>query len=330
MLKKILSFLPQIIASFFLAGFVAYAWTGPTGTPPNNNVDAPINVGTTTQTKQGDFIVNGVIKTLKDLIVGSVTIKSDGSVSPGLNAEKAENSQKLGGYSASDVSNSGKVTGTITIGGSLWGGVCGGWGCNGCVCYENTTCSVQGKGLCDGTTQSWGVPNAPVNFTTYQPVCNPGETLTLIGTQGINQSCYSPLSCPTKTYQCVKPSINFPGCGNGILEAGENCDDGNQLNNIGNCTADCQKYNYFSSVLIPGSGTSGWVSGYPTLVVTNATQYCKEKGFSGVVKYNNLNYPQSNCWPWNPNACPFLNFWDGSSWKTIQQQALVLSELWCQ
>ncbi len=54
--------LPQIIASLFLAGFVAYAWTGPGGPPPTLNVDAPINVGTTSQTKQGDLTLQGKLK----------------------------------------------------------------------------------------------------------------------------------------------------------------------------------------------------------------------------------------------------------------------------
>ncbi|MDO8559399.1 MAG: hypothetical protein Q7R84_03645 [bacterium] len=55
---KISKYLPQIIATLFLAGFVAYAWTEPSVAPPGENVDAPINVGITSQTKQGDLIIN--------------------------------------------------------------------------------------------------------------------------------------------------------------------------------------------------------------------------------------------------------------------------------
>ena len=65
MLKK---FLPQIVASLFLAGFVAYAWTEPAGAPPAGNVNAPINVGPNTQTKQGDLILNGNLKVSGDII----------------------------------------------------------------------------------------------------------------------------------------------------------------------------------------------------------------------------------------------------------------------
>ncbi len=328
MIKKLFKYLPQTVAMLFLAGFVAYAWTEPSVAPPNGNVDAPINVGPNAQTKAGDFTVNGVVKTLKDLIVGSVTIKSDGSVSPGLNAEKAENSQKLGGYSARDVSESGSVTGTITLGGSFYGGVCGGWGCNSCICVENTTCSVQGKGFCNGTImQGYMTGVSAANYTAYQPVCDLGETLTLVGTQGTNQSCYQPFQCPTRTYQCVKPRINFPGCGNSIMEAGEGCEDGNQLNNIGNCSADCSKSNYFYQPQ---------VGAYIRNDAASAGQYCKEKGMAaGYAKLNALNlqqsYPYCNpSWPPSYGNCPSMASWDGSSWKITQPATfLVIQELWC-
>jgi hypothetical protein len=39
---------------------IAAAWTGPTASPPNNNVDAPINVGTTDQIKNGGIGVNAL------------------------------------------------------------------------------------------------------------------------------------------------------------------------------------------------------------------------------------------------------------------------------
>ena len=62
MFRKFYKFLPQIVAMLFLAGFFAYAWTGPTSEPPAGNVAAPINVGTTTHTKQGDLTLQGKLK----------------------------------------------------------------------------------------------------------------------------------------------------------------------------------------------------------------------------------------------------------------------------
>lgn len=39
-------------------GFSVFAWTGPTGAPPNNNVSAPVNVGTVDQVKNSGLSVN--------------------------------------------------------------------------------------------------------------------------------------------------------------------------------------------------------------------------------------------------------------------------------
>ncbi len=65
---KIISFLPQIVASLFLAGFVAYAWTEPAGAPPAGNVDAPINVGTAPQAKSGPLLIGGIFQAFSDAI----------------------------------------------------------------------------------------------------------------------------------------------------------------------------------------------------------------------------------------------------------------------
>ncbi|MCU0678355.1 MAG: hypothetical protein MUF19_02075 [Candidatus Pacebacteria bacterium] len=39
-------------------GFMSASWTAPSGTPPNSNTDAPINVGVDTQAKAGNFMAN--------------------------------------------------------------------------------------------------------------------------------------------------------------------------------------------------------------------------------------------------------------------------------
>src|SRR3989344_6813546 len=102
-LSKTLSFLPQIIASLFLAGFVAYAWTEPAGPPPGGNVEAPINVGSASQIKAGALGIGGVLEVFSSLIkVGTVEIKGDGSVSANLNADKID------GYSEADILTLGK------------------------------------------------------------------------------------------------------------------------------------------------------------------------------------------------------------------------------
>lgn len=52
------------IVSFALIAGVSlvYAWTGPTQSPPAGNVDAPVNVGNSTQYKSGAFGVGGLFR----------------------------------------------------------------------------------------------------------------------------------------------------------------------------------------------------------------------------------------------------------------------------
>jgi hypothetical protein len=49
-----------VIALVLFGAFIAFAWTGPTAAPPNSNVSAPINVGTTAQVKNGGISVNSL------------------------------------------------------------------------------------------------------------------------------------------------------------------------------------------------------------------------------------------------------------------------------
>ncbi len=46
----------------FLAVNIVDAWTGPTASPPNANVSAPVNVGNVPQTKAGGFYVNNLLE----------------------------------------------------------------------------------------------------------------------------------------------------------------------------------------------------------------------------------------------------------------------------
>ena len=58
MSKAIQKFVPLtlvILSMSFILGYLVFAWTGPTANPPGNNVPAPINVGTSFQTKRGGF-----------------------------------------------------------------------------------------------------------------------------------------------------------------------------------------------------------------------------------------------------------------------------------
>lgn len=75
---------------FVAAFYVVAAWQEPGSAPPAGNAPTPLNVSATAQTKEGDLTINGVLKTLKDMIVNLVTIKGDGSMSPNLNSDKVD------------------------------------------------------------------------------------------------------------------------------------------------------------------------------------------------------------------------------------------------
>lgn len=52
--------LSLLVFAIVLFAAASYSWTGPTGTAPNSNVNAPINVGTASQVKSGALSVNGL------------------------------------------------------------------------------------------------------------------------------------------------------------------------------------------------------------------------------------------------------------------------------
>lgn len=61
--SKIVSLTFSILVICFAIGFYIFAWTEPSSSPPAGNVDAPINVGGTTQYKSGAFGVGGLFET---------------------------------------------------------------------------------------------------------------------------------------------------------------------------------------------------------------------------------------------------------------------------
>lgn len=60
-MKRRLIQLTMIIAVLAVAQFASAAWTGPTATPPNGNVPAPINVGSVNQVKSGGIGATSVV-----------------------------------------------------------------------------------------------------------------------------------------------------------------------------------------------------------------------------------------------------------------------------
>jgi hypothetical protein len=50
-----------VAAGILFSALFSFAWTDPTSSPPNGNADAPINVGATTQFKNGNLGLYGNI-----------------------------------------------------------------------------------------------------------------------------------------------------------------------------------------------------------------------------------------------------------------------------
>ncbi len=59
-IRTFIKFFICILIGAAFSSVVAFAWTGPTQTAPNGNASAPINVGTTDQTKNGGLGVNSL------------------------------------------------------------------------------------------------------------------------------------------------------------------------------------------------------------------------------------------------------------------------------
>lgn len=73
-----------IVLALFLALGISYAsaasvWTGPSATPPGDNVDVPVNVGNNAQSKTGDLSVGAFLANYNSQFLGSVSI---GATSP--------------------------------------------------------------------------------------------------------------------------------------------------------------------------------------------------------------------------------------------------------
>lgn len=103
---KSASFQKAFIISTLVASFVCFslaiAWTGPSGSPPNSNVSAPINVGATSQVKNGALSVNGFSVYGSQYIQGNLGIGTSPSASWAIysagNTYASGNSRADGGF----------------------------------------------------------------------------------------------------------------------------------------------------------------------------------------------------------------------------------------
>ncbi len=108
------------LAGLALSVAIAVAWQGPQGIPPTNNVSAPINVGATDQTKNGNLGVNGLAvfgnTLLRNPVVQALTYLNFGATSGDSGYGFRDNAGKM------QYKNSGGVWTAIGSGGGGGGG----------------------------------------------------------------------------------------------------------------------------------------------------------------------------------------------------------------
>jgi hypothetical protein len=63
----------SLVALILFGASAAFAWTGPASAPPNGNVSAPINVGSTDQVKNAGLSVNALAVFGNSAMTGNVT-----------------------------------------------------------------------------------------------------------------------------------------------------------------------------------------------------------------------------------------------------------------
>lgn len=112
----------------------AFAWTGPTTTPPGNNVSAPINVGYNSQSKSGQLILNAATSSPYAtglLAFGESVFDSNGSGQPAI---QINDGTAQPGY---------VLTSTDTNGTAEWAAASSTGGSSGTIVYTTPTALVS-------------------------------------------------------------------------------------------------------------------------------------------------------------------------------------------
>ncbi|MDD5294750.1 MAG: hypothetical protein PHP21_02400, partial [Patescibacteria group bacterium] len=149
-----------------------------------------------------------------------------------------------------------------------------GWNNNSCLKYASNTANngmCNGSGVCSSVTESCtgaGTSAASCGSAGCKKVCVTGGLATSYDT--VAEICY----ISNETAACTSPATcNINGycvaCGNGIVEAGELCDDGNTSWTVGTCAANCLGTNYYT---FPSNFWSG-------LNPYAGNDYCINKGW---------------------------------------------------
>ncbi len=148
---------------------------------------------------------------------GAATGSSSGSAAGGMTTTGGG----MGGGSTTPVCGDGKIEGTEQCDLGMANGT--GVGCSSACafdCMADADCNTMGNACAPSTCVSGMVQGQPVK------VCQAGTPLA------------SGASCGTNLF-CVNGNCKAPACGDGVIEAPEECDDGNTTNGDG-CDNDCK------------------------------------------------------------------------------------------
>lgn len=174
-----------LIVCFFLGSYL-FAWQEPSQEAPEGNVSTPLNTGSLPQSKSGrisatefydsndpNYYLNpsGESKVLGNLMVGNTILKSDGSVSTNINADKLDD------LNAADIlAQSGGGGSFMTWGTGIEWFECGSWslvswlpakGANAPACPAGWTEAYAGYG-----PYTYAISNANGNAIAVAEICN--------------------------------------------------------------------------------------------------------------------------------------------------------------
>ncbi|MFA4941846.1 MAG: hypothetical protein WC582_04640, partial [Patescibacteria group bacterium] len=165
-----------------------------------------------------------------------------------------------------------------------------GWNGNACAKYASNSSNngmCNGSGSCSSVTESCtgiGTTASSCGSAGCKKTCVTGALAT--GYDTVGEICYisnepaactSPATCNINGY-CV-------ACGNGVVEYGESCDDGNTSWTVGTCAGNCLGTNYYT---FP---TSYWWNGLNPYA---GNDYCINNGWHS--QASNIQFYSFNSW----------------------------------
>ena len=222
---KILAFSLGVLAMIFSLNYLILAWTEPGTLPPNPNVPAPINVGTSTQIKAGPLGVNGLLTAYSGMNANNnkiTEVKLPTDNLDAANKEYVDTVAALTGasytecYILSKQANESCAAGYIAVAQSSGNGCA--WSCAGPGCKQGGLINIGSGVLFTSnfiqsmpTGEGGGVQRCTVNYVNNTASCSQGppmqmfqggctESLTVGGVNFQQTCCWCPRDTACSNY----------------------------------------------------------------------------------------------------------------------------------